>query len=85
MGRRKKMLAVMLMSLLFLRGNSPEPGPYFHSSDDFEVSADGSELILWEGGHVTPLETPFTAVNGGTIYWSDLSPAGNGDRAYIFQ
>lgn len=49
----------------------------------FEVSADGGELILWEGGHVTPLETPFTAVNGGTIYWSDLSPAGNGDRAYI--
>ena len=29
MGRRKKMLAVMLMSLLFLRGNSPEPGAFF--------------------------------------------------------
>lgn len=44
MGRRKKMLAVMLMSLLFLRGNAPMPGPYFSSSDDFEVSADGTQI-----------------------------------------
>ena len=44
MGRRKKMLAVMLMSLLFLRGNAPMPGPYFYSSGDFEMSLDGTQI-----------------------------------------
>lgn len=44
MRRRKKMLAVMLISLLFLRGNAPMPGPYFFSSDDFELSPDGTQI-----------------------------------------
>lgn len=44
MGRRKKMLAVMLMSLLFLRGNAPMSGPFLQSSTDFELSADGTQI-----------------------------------------
>lgn len=44
MGRRKKILAVMVTSLLFLRGNAPMPGPYFYSSGDFEMSLDGTQI-----------------------------------------
>lgn len=44
MGRRKKILAVMVISLLFLRGNSPQPGPFLRSSSDYELSDDGTKI-----------------------------------------
>lgn len=44
MERRRNILAVMLMSLLFLRGNAPMSGPFLQSSTDFELSADGTQI-----------------------------------------
>lgn len=44
MGRRRNILAVMLISLLFLRGNAPMSGPFLQSSTDFELSADGAQI-----------------------------------------
>ena len=56
----------------------------------FEVSADGGELLLWEGGEIIPVSSPFKAENYTTIYWTALYQTDNGsvdlytgNRAYI--
>ena len=48
----------------------------------FEVWAEGGTLLLWENNRVTPVESPFTAENGATVFWSSLSQAAGG-RAYL--
>lgn len=64
-----------------------DPG---HPDAAFEISVEGGELLLWEENRVTRVESPFSAPNGTTVYWSSLSQKGEnsfdasaGHRAYI--
>ena len=42
---------------------------------EFEVSADGGALLLWEGNQVTHLQSPFCVEQDTTIYWTSMQPA----------
>ena len=46
----------------------------------FEVSVNGGELLLWEEGKITQIESPFNTGNDTTIYWTSLSQTSKGSN-----
>lgn len=50
-----------------------------HSDLVFEISVDGGELLLWEGGKITHLDSPYNALNNTTVYWTSLTQTNKGE------